>query len=160
MRKLAAEKLTGVQAVSYNDKNMQTGIELETSAREYYEIVKGCIVTEVGFVERDDNIGASPDGLVGEKGGLEVKSPIPSTHIEYRLSGKFPTIYKPQVQGNLWVAEKEWWDFVSYCPGMPKPFFCVRVERDEEYIKELAIQVEIFVTELKEMIEKLTVNEF
>ena len=160
MRKLAAERLTGKQMVSYRDKNMQNGTDLEPAGRKYYGIIKGCDVTEVGFVLRDEWVGCSPDGLVYEDGLIEIKCPTEGVFIDYRLSGTLPSCYKAQVQGQLWVTQRKWCDFVSYCPSMPKPYFCIRVERDEEYIKELAIQTEMFVTELKQMIETLTVSEF
>lgn len=160
MRKLAAERLTGVTQVSYSDGNMEAGQTLEPAARGYYELLHDCIVDEVGFVKRDEWTGCSPDGLVGTEGEIEIKCPIPSTHIENILRGKMQTVYTPQVQGQLWVTDRKWCDWISYCPSMPRRLFCVRVFRDEEYIKELAINVTMFVTELKKMVEKLTVSEF
>ena len=160
MRKLAAERLTGEPQASYNNKNIENGIEFELFAREYYEKVYSCTVEQVGFVKRDDWVGSSPDGLVGE-GTIEIKCPIPSTHIENIIKDKMPTCYIPQVQGQLWVTERKWCDWISYCPAVKgRPFFSKRIPRDEKYIKELAISVIVFVNELKEMIEKLTVSEF
>ena len=162
MCKLAAERLTGVQQVSYSDKNMENGLDLEGAAREYYEVLHGCTVEQVGFIKRDDWVGTSPDGLVGRDGMIEIKSVIPSTQITTILSGKMPTCHIPQVQGQMWVSERKWCDFVSYCPAVKqRPFFSVRIPRDEEYInKKLAVAVIMFVNELKAMIEKLTVSEF
>jgi len=161
MRKLVAERLTGELQVSYTDKNMEDGIELEPAAREYYELLNDCTVEEVGFVKRDDNVGTSPDGLVGNDGLIEIKCPIPSTHIDTLLADKMQTCYIPQVQGQLWITERKWCDWISYCPAVSKrPFYCVRINRDETYIKELAIQVTIFVGELKKMVEQITESEF
>jgi len=161
MRKLVAEKLTGVTQVSYSDKNMASGQELESVAREYYEKLNGCKVKQVGFIKMNEFVGASPDGLVGNDGELEIKCPIPSTHIENITKSKMPTVYIPQVQGQLLVTGRKWCDWVSFCPTMQKrPFFCIRVFRDEDYIKELHIKIQMFVNELKKIIEKLTVNEF
>ena len=162
MRKLAAERLTGVQQVSYTDKNMEDGLGLEGLAREYYEGLKNCSVEQVGFIKRDDWVGSSPDGLVGSDGQIEIKCPIPSTHIDNILRARMPTCYIPQVQGQLWVSERKWCDWISYCPAVKdRPFFSTRILRDEEYInKKLAVEVIMFVNELKAMIEKLTVSEF
>ncbi len=162
MRKLAAETLTGVTEESYLNGNMEAGIEQEAEAREYYELINGCDVRQVGFVLREDRrTGSSPDGLIYEDGLIEIKCPIPSTHINNIIKAKMPATYIPQVQGQLWVTERKWCDWISYCPAMVKrPFFCVRVFRDEKYIKELAISVIVFVNELKEMIEKITKSEF
>lgn len=161
MRKLAAERLTGITQVSYSNDNMAAGQDLEPSAREYYELLHDCTVKEVGFIKRDEWTGTSPDGLIGEDGLIEIKCVIPSTHIATILKGKMQTCYNPQVQGQLWVTGRKWCDWISYCPDITKrPYYSVRVLQDEEYIKELAVKVTMFVEDLKRMIEKLTVSEF
>lgn len=161
LRKLAGERLSGVTQIGYSNGNMEAGIELEIEAREYYEMVNCLDVQQVGFVKKEEWVGCSPDGLVGEDGLIEIKCVIPSTHIETILKGKMPTTYRPQAQGQLYVTGRKWVDFISYCPVIKsKPYYCVRVLRDEEYIKELAIQTIIFVNELKGMIDKLTRNDF
>jgi hypothetical protein len=161
MRRLAGERLSGISAESYSNGNMEAGVGLEDSARDYYQMVNSVNVEQVGFIKRDDWVGSSPDGLVGLDGGIEIKSVIPSTHIATIISGKMPTIHTPQVQGFMWVAERKWCDFVSYCPSITaRPFFCVRVFRDEAYVKELATAVDKFVKELKEMINLITRSEF
>lgn len=157
MRKLAAERLTGITQLGYSNENMENGLEVEPQAREYYEDLKGCLIEQVGFIKRDDWVGTSPDGLVSNDGQIEIKCPIPSTHIENILKAKMPAFYRSQVQGQLWITERKWCDWISYCPAVKdRPFFSVRVFRDEEYIKELAIKVIMFVNELKEMLEKIT----
>ncbi|KKM63961.1 hypothetical protein LCGC14_1506110, partial [marine sediment metagenome] len=79
------------------------------------------------------------------------------THILTLIDDKVPTIHKPQIQGQLWVCEREWCDFVSYDPRVSqRPFFCERVYRDDAYIKELHIKIQMFVTEMNEIMEKLT----
>lgn len=157
MRKLAAERLTGFRdGTSYTDKIMDKGIETEPEARRYYEIINDCAVEQVGFVTKDDWVGCSPDGLPGEDGLIEIKCPLSSTHVEYILSGKVPMIYMPQIQGQLWVTERKWCDFVSFDPRvLSQPMFCVRVEQDKEYFKKLAGEVGVFVSELKAMIDKI-----
>lgn len=161
MRKVVGERLSGIKEESYSNANMAAGIDLEEYARSFYEKIYNCEVRQVGFVKMNDWVGSSPDGLVGDKGGVEIKSVIPSTHINNIILAKMQPCYNPQVQGQLLVCEREWIDWISFCPAVKKrPFFSVRVYRDEPYIKELAIQVTIFVAELKEMIDKLTKSEY
>ena len=158
MRKLCAERLTGCREESYKNDIMEYGNETEPLARQYYEMANGCKVDEVGFVVRDNmrrenDVGGSPDGLVGEDGMIEIKCPLSSTHIETILSDKMPTLHIPQVQGLLWVTEREWCDFISFDPKvLSHPMFCVRVERDKDYIVNLAANVAVFVKELQEMV--------
>jgi len=84
MRKVAAEILTGTTQVSFSNKNMINGIDLEPDAREYYELLYGCPVDQVGFIKRDEWVGASPDGLIGLDGGLEIKC-LSRLHISKQL---------------------------------------------------------------------------
>src|SRR6185437_7714462 len=100
----------------------------------------------VGFI-RNGNKGASPDRLIGDNGLLELKTKLPHIQVEVLLTGKLPSSHKAQVQGELWVAEREWCDFVSYWPKMPP--FKLRVYRDETYIAHLAKMVDIFCNELE-----------
>ncbi len=161
MRKVAAERLTGLREESYKNDFMEAGSETEAEARRYYEIANDCKVEQVGFVMRDDWVGGSPDGLIGKDGLLEVKCPLSSTHIETILSGKMPALHVPQVQGLLWVTGRNWCDFVSFDSRvLSQPMFCVRVERDTEYFKMLAGEVGVFVNELKAMIAQIEAGKF
>jgi len=161
MYKLAAEVLSGMTQETYNNAVMERGKELESEAREYYSILLGREIIRIGFVEKDEWIGASPDGFVVEEGLIETKCPNSTTHIQNIITGKIPTKYIPQVQGQLWVTGRKWCDYVSYDPRITtKPFFCVRVERDEEYIKNLEAETNVFVAELKELISKVKADTF
>jgi len=161
MIKLIAERMTGETQESYSNKTMDRGLEMESEAREYYEALNGVSVRQVGFIERSEDVGGSPDGLVGEDGMLEIKCPFPSTHIGYILAGKMPATYVKQVQGNMWVAERKWCDFISYDPRVhQRPYFCRRVYRDEGCIKELNIGITMFITDMQEMMDKLTKSPF
>ena len=136
INQLVAEKLTGEQTYVYQNEHMARGTELEPEARAMYEFIKEVEVNEVGFCLHDTlNAGCSPDGLIAEDGGLEIKCPAPATHVEYLKAGVLPSKYKQQVMGCLWITGREWWDFVSYHPTMKT--LIVRVERDEEYIAAL-----------------------
>ena len=149
---LAGETITGKPEESYSNGAMQRGQELEAEARNFYELVTGDTVQQVGFC-LSDGYGCSPDGLVGEKGGLEIKCPSIAVHVSYLLDGKLPIEYFQQVQGNLLVTGREWWDFVSYYPGI-KPLL-IRVERDHGFINLLRKELETFCSELVELIEKI-----
>jgi putative phage-type endonuclease len=156
MYKLAAERLTGFREDSFKNGIMEYGSETEPLARQYYEMANDCKVNEVGFVVRDEDTGASPDGFIGDDGIIEIKCPLSSTHIETIISDKMPTTHIPQVQGLLWVTERQWCDFISFDPKvLSRPMFCVRVERDKDYIINLAASVAVFVKELKEMTDKI-----
>jgi len=156
MRKLIAERLSGEVQDSYTNAVIDRGSEVEQEARDYYEKLNGVLVTQVGFVEYSEDVGASPDCLMGDDGMGEIKCPNSSTHIEYILADRLPTVYVPQVQGGMWVCERQWCDFVSFDPRVKqRPYFCKRVFRDEEYIKDLESKIAIFVAEMKRTIEKL-----
>ena len=156
MRKLIAERLTGMRQVSYSNANMDRGTELEPEAREYYEMINDCIVKQVGFIEINEDTGVSPDGGVGEDVGLEIKCPLPSTHIAYLLADREVAAYRPQVQGSMWATGGKWVDFVSYCPEVTqRPYWRIRIARDEKYIAELEVKVGKFVDEMKSQITKI-----
>lgn len=154
MYELIAERLTGEKPDSFKNEWMERGNELEPMARASYEFLNDVIVKEVGFILNDDEtIGVSPDGLIGDNGGLEIKSPKSSTMVKYMLNECLPLEYKPQVMGCLWISEREWWDFIAYHPSMK--MFTLRVYRDEEYISKMSNHINDFVDELNEKHEKL-----
>ncbi len=137
---LIAEKITGEPTYVKVTDAMQHGTDTEPEARAFYEIAYDVEVFEVGLCLHDTlDAGASPDGLVGDDGLLEIKCPQPGTMVEYLREEWLPAKYKPQVQGQLWITGREWCDFFAYHPTM-KPLM-VRTYRDEEYIGELAALV-------------------
>jgi len=148
---LVTERITRKPRKSKQTPSMKRGTEIEQEAREYYEALNGVEVRQVGFIERDEDIGCSPDGLVGDKGMLEIKCPDSKTHIRYIREKRLPTAYVKQVQGNLWVAERDWIDFMSFDPRVSQRVsFIVRVYRDEAVIKELHIGLVMFLNALTE----------
>jgi putative phage-type endonuclease len=150
--KLLAERMTGVWDEAYHNKFMDDGIEREPFARQQYEITTGDKVQQVGFVKSDEETGVSPDGFVGDDGMIEIKCPLASTHCKYIIDNRLPAVYRPQVQGQLWICGRQWVDFVSYNPYMrAQKLWWVRVGRDEEYIKELAKETKKFLAELREL---------
>ena len=153
INQLVAERLTGEREEVFQSHHMLRGTELEPDARDLYSLISDAEVTEVGFCLHDTlSAGCSPDGLIGDEGGLEIKAPAPATHVEYLRGGVLPSKYKQQVMGCLWITGREWWDFVSYHPTM-KPLI-VRVERDEEYIAALEKCVTKAVNLIEENVEK------
>lgn len=158
MYQLAAELITGQMEESYSNSYMEWGNENEPAARAMYELEKGNEVEEVGFIRADcKKIGVSPDGIISNDGMIEIKCPKTTTQIETVLSGKMPTGHKPQVQGQLWVGEREWCDFVSFDPRIDgsASLFIARQYRDEDYIKDLSEACKKFSDELEEMVNKL-----
>lgn len=164
---LVCERLTGKKEDGFTNRAMLVGVELEPDARMFYEAKTRNLVDEIGFVEIAGlKAGASPDGLIGESGCLEIKCPGAATHINYlRLpEGKAPAEYVAQIQGQLWATGRDWCDFVSYNPGFPAALQLSirRVIRDDEYIAALAIAVAKFLgevdaeeAELRAMMEKV-----
>lgn len=159
MGELAAEILTGVQAESYTNADMQRGTELEPLARAAYETKTRQMVDSVGLVIHPDNEhwAASPDGLVGSDGLLELKCPKTHTHISYLLAGKPPAQYLPQMAWQAACCGRAWVDFASYDPRMPAELqlFIVRYEPPMSYIAELELAATAFLAELNAMVAKL-----
>lgn len=152
MRKLAGEILTGEPMESYSNGYMERGKELEDEARQAYALIYDADPKRVGFLRRGD-AGCSPDSLLGERAGLEIKIAVPHIQIERLERGELPAEHRAQVQGSLWVADRDEWEFVSYCPKLP--LFRVRVPRDEVYIATIASAVDEFNTELAAMIDRI-----
>lgn len=114
----------------YASAAMKNGHRLEPKARSYYEWKRDTDVKQVGLCMDDKGrFGCSPDSLVNSNGGLECKAPIPKTHVGYLRAGTLPDEYKQQVHGTLIITGREWWDFMSYCEGLPP--LLIRVTPDE-----------------------------
>mgnify|MGYP001570914390 FL=1 len=153
--RLAGEKVAGKQEETYQNAAMLRGIEMEVEARKLYEIISGETVTETGFWRTEGRAiyGASPDGVVGKDGLLEIKCPLISTQVSYLLKGGLPSDYFQQTQGQLLVTGRKWVDFMSFYPGL-KPLI-VRVGRDKKFLEALSIELEIFCSELEDIINKI-----
>lgn len=150
MRKLAGEIITGQPMESYSNVHMERGKEFEDEARSAYAFMKDAEPERVGFI-RNGNAGCSPDSLIGTDGGLEIKTALPHIQIERLQDGSLPSEHKAQVQGCLWVTGRAWWDFTSYCPGLP--LFTIRVQREPEYIAAIAAAVDQFNAELNVLVD-------
>lgn len=150
---LIAEQLLGVPMDNATSGFMLRGTLLEEKAVRYYELQVETDTVPVGFVTRDDGrVGCSPDRFVGNDGLLEIKVPAAATHIGYLLD-KDGIGYKAQVQGQLWICEREWIDTLSYNPDLPPAL--IRQTRDEAFIKALEPLVEQFLSYMDEVKAKL-----
>jgi putative phage-type endonuclease len=157
---IVAELLTGKpQGSDFTNAAMEFGTENEPFARSAYEVSTGFTVDEVGLVLHPtiDRAGASPDGLVGGDGLVEIKCPKVATHLSYICAGVVPTKYKNQMLFQMICAERAWCDFVSFRPDLPEhlQLFVIRFQRDEAKIKELTTAVNAFLVQVDEMLKKL-----
>jgi len=162
LEQLRAEILTGVPEDSYTNSAMQWGTENEAAARQRYANESGNEIIPVGFVELNEWVGCSPDGLVCDDGLVEIKCPYSRTHLNYIENNCVPADYIKQIQGQLWVTGRQWCDFVSFDPRQKHEhlqYFCIRAVRDELIIQEIASAVAQFVVELNEMITRI-IGEF
>lgn len=159
LAQLVAERLTGQTADSFKSGAMQHGTETEPQARMAYEAETGLMVSEVAMIEHPTIAmsGASPDGLVGEDGLVEIKCPNTSTHIATLMADKAPSQYIPQMQWQMACTGRAWCDFVSFDPRMPEDMqlFIKRVPRDNALIAEYEAEVVKFLAEVQETVDKL-----
>ena len=155
MMTLAAERITGKGEVGFTSIAMLNGIEREAEARTLFEMARGVEIRQVGLVYKDENklCHCSPDGLIGDNSGFEVKNPMSKTHVKYLLDGKLPSAYFCQVQFSLYVTERSSWWFCSHYPGI-KPFM-VEVYRDEKWISKMEIELTLFNDQLEDMVRQL-----
>ncbi len=152
MRKLAGEIITGELAEGFTTPHMERGKLMEDEARETYAFINSVEPYQVGFIRSGDK-GASPDSLIGTLGGLEIKTALPHIQIDRLERDRLPPEHKAQVQGNLWISEREWWDFVSYWPRLP--MLVTRVYRDEPYIKTMSDEIDRFNDEKAALVERI-----
>jgi putative phage-type endonuclease len=160
MAQLICERLTGQQGESFTNSAMQHGVDTEPLARSAYEAFADLMVEEIGFVQHPkiEQAGASPDGLVGLFGMLEIKCPNTATHIDTLLTQSVPTKYITQMMWQMRCCERQWCDFVSFDPRLPQELqlFVKRVEFDPEYVAMLEKEVTQFLAELDTKVSKLT----
>jgi len=156
---LICERMTNTVAESYSNAAMQWGTETEPLARAAYESFADVLVDEVGYVPNPwiNRAGASPDGLVGEHGLIEIKCPNTATHIDTLISDQVPSKYITQMQWQMACTGRRWCDFVSFDPRLPDglQLFVKRVEYDAEYIAMLEKEIIKFLEEVDAKIFKL-----
>jgi len=148
INKLVAEWLRGKPDEGFQSDWMKRGHELEEEAQDCYVFISDNAVSKVGFCLADNKAyGCSPDSLIGEDGGLEIKCPSPGVHVSYLLTNKLPTEYKLQVLGSLLVTSRDWWDFISYHPDM-EPLI-VRTDRIDVADELMALEKALIATSKK-----------
>ena len=154
---LGAERLTGVPAKRSNP--MSWGVEHEDEARRFYAFLTNLPVVKIGLIPhpRIKGAHASPDSLVGDEGGLELKCPTSATHFRTLLEQAVPEDHLPQVHWALACSGRQWWDFVSYDPRFPDrlQFFQKRVMRDETIIASMEAEALDFVGEVGSKLLKI-----
>jgi putative phage-type endonuclease len=159
---LICERLTGCVAPSFTNAAMIHGTETEPEARRAYEFYIDRDVVQVGFMPHPsiEMAGASPDGLIGDDGLLELKCPNSATHIETLLGGVIPDKYVKQMQFQMACTGRQWCDFASYDNRLPERMrlFVKRVDRDEELIGEIETAVRGFLAEIDETVAQLRVR--
>ena len=156
---LIAERLTGTVEQGFTNSAMQHGIDCEAEARQAYEFMYDATVVEVGMVPHPsiEMAGASPDGLVGDDGLIEIKCPNTATHIATLRGGAIPDKYVKQMQFQMACTDRKWCDFASYDPRLPVEMrlHVTRVPRDDEAIAEIEAAVIHFLTEIETTVADL-----
>lgn len=162
MAELICERLTGSQAERFSNAAMQWGADVEPQARAAYEFITDAAVSEVGFVPHQtiEMFGASPDGLVGDFGLIEIKCPNTATHIETLLNETVPAKYVTQMQVQMACTGREWCDFVSFDPRLPADLqiWTSRLHRDSAVIENIEAETVKFLGELAAKVEALRVK--
>jgi putative phage-type endonuclease len=158
---LVTERLTGKQTEIYVNQAMQHGIDTEDEARDFY-VFKYNDVEEVGFINHPtiDMAGASPDGLVGDDGLIEIKCRQPQNHTETLISNQIPSRYRLQMFWQMACTGRKWCDYVSYCPSFPEELkmVVIRLEWNDEQIKLLEDEVIKFLTEVEDTVKFIKEN--
>lgn len=156
---LVVQRLTGQPQESFTNAAMEWGTATEPQARMAYEAHTGLFVEEKGFIDHPtiEGFGCSPDGLVGDDGLIEIKCMNTANHVETVIEGKPPSRYIPQMQCQMAVTGRQWCDFVAFDPRLPEDLqlLVVRVDRDQEYIDQMEVEVKQFLGEVEEMVNKL-----
>ena len=155
LRRIVAERLTGKPTETFSNGHTARGLVQEPGGKLEYEARTGEPIINVGFIKHPTlpRIGCSPDGFVGDDGGVECKSVIPTVQMDTWERGEYPTEHRAQIQGNLWITCRKWWDFISYSPDMPEHLrlYVFRVQRDESYIDNLEREVLAFDAEAEKL---------
>lgn len=149
-----AELFSTAEKEVYENDDLKRGIEMEAQAVSMYEFDTGNEVSSVGFVELNEYVGASPDGMVGESGLVEVKCPNDKNYFKLLMSGEIDYKYIWQMQFQMFVCDRDWVDFIAYNPNYKKSMFLQRVNKSELMQSKIAIGVDIGIEKIKILTEK------
>ena len=156
---LVLERITNTKGESYTSPAMEWGTATEPLARQAYELKRGLFVDETGFIDHPTiaMTGASPDGLVGSEGLVEIKCPNSATHLDTLITRKIPTKYVPQMMWQMICTGRKWCDFVSFDPRFTPnlQIFVERLEFDSVYGKMLELEVVKFLEEVEQKVKIL-----
>lgn len=154
--KKAAERITGVasDACKFSNFHIERGNEQEPIARNMYEVLTTNEVQETGFIALDDTVGCSPDGLINDDGLIEIKCKDTHTHLKACVKNYIEPTHKTQMQFSMYVTGRKWCDYVLYNEHFNNPLHVIRVNRDNEYIKEIAKQINRANNEINEIIKQ------
>lgn len=161
LRRVVTERITGIPCETFSNRHTDRGQDQEPHAKLAYEVLTGELIIPASFITHPTlRAGCTPDGLLGEDGGLEAKSVIPTVQLDTWLGGDYPTEHRAQVQGNLWLSKRAWWEFISFSKDMPEHakhlrLYRFRVRRDDDYIANLAREVAAFDAEADKLYNRL-----
>ena len=152
---LAGEKITGKQEETFQSTAMKNGKDREAGARALFEMLHNVEVKQCALVYKNEwkLCHCSPDGLIGDDRGIEIKNPMMKTHIKYLLNNTLPTEYLLQIQMSLYVTERETWFFMSAYDGLPP--LIIEVQRNEKLIEIIDKEINEFNQELLTLVEKI-----
>ena len=160
MAQLVVEQITGTRQESFTNSAMQWGTDQEPFARGAYEAATGNMVEETGFVNHPTiaMAGASPDGLIGDDGLVEIKCPNTATMIDTLLTGKVPQKYYIQMQMQMACTQRAWCDYVVFDSRMPAKaqLFFKQIVRDDVFIAEMEAEIINFLAEVDVQVSQLT----
>jgi putative phage-type endonuclease len=150
-----AEILTGKPISDYTNPHMENGNEQEANARQVYELSTGFTTEQVGFASIGEHVGASPDGLVGDDGLVEIKCPTARVFTEYLYTKKVDPKYYAQMQMQMYVLERQWCDYVVYNQNFTPAYIVQRVERDEKVIDKIVVGLNTGEDKINEILNKI-----
>jgi hypothetical protein len=151
---LIAERLLQRKIEFYNSPAMERGLIVEAETADWYEFDQDVTIQRVGFITDDNHsMGCSPDRLVGKEGLLEIKALLPHTQIEYWISRALNERFRPQLQGQLYISQRSWVDILCWHDVLPK--VVMRVEPNEQFIKVLDRELQIFNFFIESVMEKI-----
>jgi hypothetical protein len=159
LRVFVGELLTGQPAENKGFQFAERGHEFEDKARSDYILTHGSEVEQVAMVRLDHHKHTSPDGLVGNDGMVEIKTRIPSVFVSAIEDGNRPINVARQIQWGLYVCEREWCDYIQYCPEFAEaglnPMIVERITRDDKLIKDLRSSADVFISDMLKMADKI-----
>ena len=158
---LMAEYYSSAEKENYVNADMQRGIDLEPEAKIEFQFYTGLDIKEVGCVELNEYILASPDGLIGDDGLIEIKCPNDSIYFKLLLSNNIKPEYIAQMQMQMYVTDRQYCYFVSYNPNFEKSLYIKKINRDEEMIEKLKKGLERgtqLIKEIKKNFRKVGTN--